>query len=200
MKILVIDNYDSFVFNLVHYLEEFSNNVTVVRNDEIEISQVHDYDAILLSPGPGVPEEAGKLKEIIRTYASQKPILGVCLGQQAITEVFGGSLENLSRVYHGVATKIKVIDSSEILYQGLPTELEIGRYHSWVVHQQLPDCLIATSVDEEGNIMSIRHKEYEVRAVQFHPESILTPEGKKMIHNWVEHLTKLMKIKIPQSS
>jgi len=200
MKILVIDNYDSFVFNLVHYLEEFSNNVTVVRNDEIEISQVHDYDAILLSPGPGVPEEAGKLKEIIRTYASQKPILGVCLGQQAITEVFGGSLENLSRVYHGVATKIKVIDSSEILYQGLPTELEIGRYHSWVVHQQLPDCLIATSVDEEGNIMSIRHKEYEVRAVQFHPESVLTPEGKKMIHNWVEHLTKLMKIKIPQSS
>lgn len=190
MKILVIDNYDSFVFNLVHYLEEFSNQVTVVRNDEIDLESIQAFDAILLSPGPGIPEEAGLLKKIIAEYAGQLPILGVCLGQQAITEVFGGKLQNLSKVYHGVATSIKIIDADEVLFQGLASNLEIGRYHSWVVHQNLPDCLLPTSVDEEGNIMSLRHKEYDVRAVQFHPESVLTPTGKKMIENWVNHLQK----------
>lgn len=188
MKILVIDNYDSFVFNLVHYLEEFSNQVTVVRNDEVDLESIQAFDAILLSPGPGIPEEAGLLKKIIAEYAGKLPILGVCLGQQAITEVFGGKLQNLSKVYHGVATSIKIIDTDEVLYQGLASTLEIGRYHSWVVHQNLPDCLLPTSVDEEGNIMSLRHKEYDVRAVQFHPESVLTPTGKKMIENWVNHL------------
>jgi len=197
MKILVIDNYDSFVFNLVHYLEEFSNEVTVVRNDEIELNLISQFDALLLSPGPGVPDEAGKLKEIITQFAAKMPILGVCLGQQAITEVFGGKLKNLSKVYHGVATKIKVTDSSEVLFQGLDAELEIGRYHSWVVHQDLPECLLATSVDEEGNIMSLRHKEYDLRAVQFHPESVLTPSGKKMIQNWVNHLiSETSKVKV----
>ncbi|MCH8533499.1 MAG: aminodeoxychorismate/anthranilate synthase component II [Flavobacteriaceae bacterium] len=188
MKILVIDNYDSFVFNLVHYLEEFSNQVTVVRNDEVDLESIQAFDAILLSPGPGIPEEAGLLKKIIAEYAGQLPILGVCLGQQAITEVFGGSLHNLSKVYHGVATSIKIIDAEEVLFQGLASNLEIGRYHSWVVHQNLPDCLLATSVDDEGQIMSLRHKEYDVRAVQFHPESVLTPTGKKMIEKWVNHL------------
>lgn len=195
MKILVIDNYDSFVFNLVHYLEEFANEVTVIRNDEIEFSQIHQFDALLLSPGPGIPDEAGKLKEIIVKFSSKLPILGVCLGQQAITEVYGGKLKNLSKVYHGIATKIKVTDSSEVLFQGLEAELEIGRYHSWVVHQDLPACLLATSLDEEGHIMSLRHKEFDLRAVQFHPESILTPSGKKIIQNWVHHLTVIKQAK-----
>ncbi|TXE21571.1 aminodeoxychorismate/anthranilate synthase component II [Psychroflexus gondwanensis] len=185
-KILVIDNYDSFVYNLVHYLEEFGADVTVKRNDEVSLEEVELYDKILLSPGPGIPEEAGQLKAIIKAYAHQKPILGVCLGQQAIMEVFGGELLNLDKVHHGVATEIKTLVDDEILYKDLPKAMMVGRYHSWVVKPELPDCLMATSIDEEGQIMSLRHREFDVRGVQFHPESVLTPEGKQMIKNWIE--------------
>lgn len=186
-KILVIDNYDSFVYNLVHYLEEFDCEVTVRRNDQIELSEVKSFDKILLSPGPGIPSEAGKMMEIIREFASSKSILGVCLGQQAIGEVFGGKLENLDDVFHGVATFSIVKVSDEPLFQNIPTHFEIGRYHSWVVSREnFPDELEITSVDENGQIMALRHRNYDVRGVQFHPESILTPNGKKIIENWVK--------------
>jgi len=186
-KILVIDNYDSFVYNLVHYLEELDCQVTVRRNDQLHIDDVEDYDKILLSPGPGIPEEAGLLKPIIEKYAATKSILGVCLGMQAIGEVFGGTLLNLDEVYHGVATKIELFVDDEYLFKGLDKELQVGRYHSWVVEKKLPPVLQATSYDEKGEIMSLRHTEFDVRGVQFHPESVLTPEGKKMIRNWVEY-------------
>lgn len=183
--VLVIDNYDSFVYNLVHYLEELDCKVTVRRNDELDLEEVENYDKILLSPGPGIPDEAGLLKKIISTYASKKSILGVCLGQQAIGEVFGGKLINLEEVYHGVSSKIKLCVTDEPLFQKLESELEVGRYHSWVVDKALPDSLEATSYDENGQVMSLRHRFYDVRGVQFHPESVLTPEGKKIIANWI---------------
>lgn len=186
-KILVIDNYDSFVYNLVHYLEELNCEVTVKRNDQLDLEDVADYDKILLSPGPGIPNEAGLLKQIILEYGATKSILGVCLGMQAIGEVYGGKLLNLKEVYHGVATNIEVFVEDEYLYSGLEKELEVGRYHSWVVAKELPPQLQATSYDIKGEVMSLRHKEYDVRGVQFHPESVLTPDGKKMIKNWVEH-------------
>ena len=187
MRILVIDNYDSFVYNLVHYLEELNCEVTVKRNDRFSLEEVANYDKILLSPGPGLPDEAGQLKHLIQDYAATKCILGVCLGQQAIGEVFGGQLENLREVYHGVATKIKTIVDDEPLFKGLEKELEVGRYHSWVVsNEDFPEELEITSVDENGQIMSLRHRKYDLRAVQFHPESVLTPKGKEMIRNWVE--------------
>ncbi len=184
-KILVIDNYDSFVYNLVHYLEAFDAQVDVVRNKSINIESVKNYDKILLSPGPGVPDEAGQLKSVIKKYYKTIPILGVCLGQQAIMEVFGGELENLKTVYHGIATSINITVKDEVLYQNLPDQIEVGRYHSWVVQKTLPEVLEATSVDESGNIMSLRHKDYDVRAVQYHPESVLTPDGKTIIQNWL---------------
>ncbi|OAB81704.1 anthranilate synthase component II [Cochleicola gelatinilyticus] len=187
MKILVIDNYDSFVYNLVHYLEELDCEVTVLRNDRFHIEDVAEFDKILLSPGPGIPNEAGLLKEVIKHYASTKSILGVCLGQQAIGEVFGGSITNLDNVFHGVATKATIVVSDEPLFKGLGDEIEIGRYHSWVVQKEdFPNALEITSVDENGQIMSLRHKVYDVRGVQFHPESVLTPKGKQIIKNWVE--------------
>ena len=186
LSILVIDNYDSFVYNLVHYLEELDCKVTVKRNNELTIEEVENYDKVLLSPGPGIPDEAGLLKEIIKIYGSKKSILGVCLGQQAIGEVFGGKLINLQHVYHGVASKIKLSVTDEPLYNGMASEFEVGRYHSWVVDPELPDCLEATSYDENGQIMSLRHRTFDVRGVQFHPESVLTPEGKKIIQNWVK--------------
>ena len=185
-KIAVIDNYDSFVYNLVHYLEEFAAQVDVYRNDQVSLSQLEKYDKILLSPGPGIPDEAGELKNIIKNFAGKKPMLGVCLGQQAIMEVFGGELENLDKVYHGVATAIELNVEDEVLYKDLPKKLEVGRYHSWVIKKQVPECLEVTSLDENQQIMSIRHREFDLRAVQFHPESVLTPHGKKMIQNWVE--------------
>ncbi len=185
VKVLVIDNYDSFVYNLVHYLEEFDCEVTVRRNDELDLEFVGQFDKILLSPGPGVPDEAGLLKAIVEKYAPTKSIFGVCLGQQAIGEVFGGKLINLESVYHGIATSIKTSVTDEQLFNGLESEFEVGRYHSWVVDQNLPDCLEATSYDEKGQVMSLRHREYDVRGVQFHPESVLTPDGKKMIYNWI---------------
>lgn len=186
IKVLVIDNYDSFVYNLVHYLEDLDCQVTVKRNDQLQLEEVAAYDKILLSPGPGIPDEAGLLKDIIKTYAPTKSMFGVCLGQQAIGEVFGGSLINLDQVFHGVATSAKQLVTDEPLFKDIPEEFEIGRYHSWVVApENFPEDLEITSVDVNGQIMSLRHREYDVRGVQFHPESVLTPEGKKMIKNWV---------------
>ena len=185
-KVLVIDNYDSFVYNLVHYLEDLNCDVTVRRNDQLQLEDVAPFEKILLSPGPGIPDEAGLLKEIIKTYASTKSIFGVCLGQQAIGEVFGGSLVNLDNVYHGVATKVNRIVEDDPIFAGLENTFEVGRYHSWVVNDKdLPSCLLATSLDENGQIMSLRHQELDVRGVQFHPESVLTPDGKKMLENWI---------------
>jgi anthranilate synthase component 2 len=185
-KILVIDNYDSFTYNLVHYLEDLDCEVTVYRNDEFDIDEIAIFDKILLSPGPGIPDEAGLLKEVIRKYAPTKSIFGVCLGQQAIGEVFGGTLSNLDKVYHGVATLVKTVVNDELLFEGLGNEFEVGRYHSWVVDANLPDVLEATSFDENGQVMSLRHKTYDVRGVQFHPESVLTPNGKKILENWIK--------------
>lgn len=185
-KIIVIDNYDSFVYNLVHYLEEFNAEVQVRRNDKVTIEEISNFDKILLSPGPGIPEEAGLLKKIIETYAEEKPILGVCLGQQAIMEVFGGKLINLAQVHHGVATEIEITDETDFVFKHLPNKIMVGRYHSWVVDPVLPDSLLPTSVDENGQIMSLKHKTFDIRGLQFHPESVLTPEGKQMIKNWVE--------------
>ena len=183
-KIFVIDNYDSFTYNLVHYLEELKAKVTVKRNDQFELSEIENYEYLLLSPGPGVPDEAGLLKASIERYSATKKILGVCLGQQAIGEVFGGKLYNLDTVYHGVATPVKVTDK-DLLFEGLPDTFEVGRYHSWVVQTPLPKDLVATSFDNNGQLMSLRHKNYAVRAVQFHPESILTTHGKKILKNWI---------------
>lgn len=187
-KIAVIDNYDSFTYNLVHYLEDLDCQVTVFRNDEFELDELQTFDKILLSPGPGIPDEAGLLKEVIKKYAPNKSILGVCLGQQAIGEVFGGSLKNLEKVYHGVATKIRVTNPDDVLFLNLPSEFEVGRYHSWVVsNDNFPNDLIITSVDENLQIMSLKHSKYDVRGVQFHPESILTPNGKKILENWIKN-------------
>ncbi|WP_343707968.1 aminodeoxychorismate/anthranilate synthase component II [Flavobacterium sp.] len=185
-KILVIDNYDSFTYNLVHYLEDLDCEVTVYRNDEFDIDEIASFEKILLSPGPGIPDEAGLLKAVIEKYSPTKSILGVCLGQQAIGEVFGGTLSNLDKVYHGVATNVKTVVDDEILFEGLGNEFEVGRYHSWVVDSNLPEDLEATSVDENGQIMSLRHKNYDVRGVQFHPESVLTPNGKRILENWIK--------------
>ena len=186
-KILVIDNYDSFTYNLVHYLEDLNCEVTVYRNDEFDIDEIAHFDKILLSPGPGIPDESGLLKAVIAKYAPTKSILGVCLGQQAIGEVFGGTLSNLDKVYHGVATMVKTSVDDELLFEGLGNEFEVGRYHSWVVNTDLPVVLEATSFDENGQVMSLRHKTYDVRGVQFHPESVLTPNGKKILENWVKN-------------
>lgn len=187
MKVLVIDNYDSFTYNLVHYLEELDCEVTVYRNDEFEMDTLNKFDKIVLSPGPGVPDEAGLLKEVIKTYAPTKSILGVCLGQQAIGEVFGGTLLNLDKVYHGVATQISIIKNDDALFRGLNNQLEVGRYHSWVVNpNDFPEVLEITSIDETGQVMSLKHKQFDVRGVQFHPESVLTPTGKTMLKNWIE--------------
>ena len=185
MKVLVIDNYDSFTYNLVHYLEDLGCEVTVKRNDKLTLDEVDSFEKIVLSPGPGIPDEAGLLKAIIERYAPTKSILGVCLGQQAIGEVFGGSISNLDTVYHGVATDVTLSVKDEVLFKGLETSFPVGRYHSWVVDTNLPDDLEATSFDENGQIMSLRHKKYDVKGVQFHPESVLTPDGKTMLQNWI---------------
>ena len=185
-NIVLIDNYDSFTYNLVHYLEDLNCKVTVLRNDEFELDELEKFDKILLSPGPGIPEEAGLLKAVIQKYASSKSILGVCLGQQAIGEVFGGSLTNLEKVHHGVASKIQILVSDETLFNNLDKNIEVGRYHSWVISKDnFPSDLEITSVDENGEIMSIRHKNFDVKGVQFHPESVLTPNGKQILENWV---------------
>ena len=184
-KVLVIDNYDSFTYNLVHYLEDLNCEVTVYRNDKLALEDVAPFEKIVLSPGPGIPDEAGLLKEIIKKYAPTKSILGVCLGQQAIGEVFGGTLVNLDEVYHGVATKVEISVDNETLFSGLDKNIEVGRYHSWVVNANLPESLEATSFDENGQVMSLRHKVYDVKGVQYHPASVLTPQGKKILENWI---------------
>jgi len=188
MKILIIDNYDSFTYNLVHMVEDITGEHPVVfRNDEIAIEDINLYDLIILSPGPGIPDEAGILKDVIKTYAGKKPIFGVCLGLQAITEVFGGSLKNLDSVFHGVATTMKVIDIDAEIYKNIPTEFEAGRYHSWNASKSdFPEELKITSVDEFGDIMSLEHKKHKISAVQFHPESILTPIGERLVRNFIE--------------
>ena len=188
-RILILDNYDSFTYNLVQYFEELTGErPTVKRNDEITLEEVGAYDKIVLSPGPGLPKESGILCEVIKTYASTKSILGVCLGLQAIGEVFGGTLENLNDVYHGMATPIEILVKSEPIFKGIPEMIEVGRYHSWVVsNKNLPAELEITAVDTNGQIMAMTHKEYDVRGVQFHPESIMTKEGMKMLENWVKN-------------
>ena len=185
MKIVIIDNYDSFTYNLSHLVKELGAEVTVLRNDQFELSDLEPYSKIILSPGPGIPSEAGLLCDVIRTYAGKKPILGVCLGHQAIGEVFGAKLENLSDVFHGVATPCHIV-ADDPIFSGISRDITIGRYHSWVVsHENFPDCLEVTAVSDEGQIMALRHRELNVRGIQFHPESVLTPEGKKMLQNFL---------------
>ncbi|EHQ26351.1 anthranilate synthase component II [Mucilaginibacter paludis] len=186
-KILIIDNYDSFTYNLVHLVNELGLECEVWRNDQFDLADVDQFDKIILSPGPGIPSEAGLLLQVIEQYAPTKSIFGVCLGQQAIAEVFGGTLYNLSRPMHGIATPIKVTGNNEVLFNGLPNEFKVGRYHSWVVaNEGLPSELEVTAIDErDGSIMALRHKTYDVRGVQFHPESVLTEYGKEMMGNWL---------------
>jgi anthranilate synthase component 2 len=186
MKIVVIDNYDSFTYNLVQYLKEITKGeIEVYRNDAISIEAIEKYDAIVLSPGPGLPKDAGNLLEIIETYASQKPILGICLGHQAIGQVFGAELEKLEKVYHGIATPIRIIKEAGIFIKQ-SEELIVGRYHSWIIEKStIPDCLEILAEDENGQIMAIQHREYPVVGFQFHPESILTPKGKELLKNFL---------------
>jgi len=199
MKILVLDNYDSFTYNLVQILKQQTNyQVDVARNDEITLDEISPYQKILLSPGPGIPDEAGIMKEVINKYASSKSILGVCLGMQAIAEVFNGKLYNMNKVYHGIESDIKVIDTEETLFKNLPKELTVGRYHSWAVDAgSLPHELEVTATDQEGIIMALRHKKFDVKGVQFHPESVMTPYGKNMLANWLQNGIK--RISLPQN-
>lgn len=188
MKIAVIDNYDSFTYNLVHAIRKISGlPVDVYRNDELTLEDLEAYDKIVLSPGPGLPVEAGLLMDIIRRYSSTKSILGVCLGHQAIGEAFGGSLTNMNRVLHGIATPVKTTGHTTGLYDGLPETFAVGRYHSWIVNESdLPGCLKVTGYDDNGMIMSMKHEEFDVEGVQFHPESVLTPLGEQIIANWLK--------------
>ena len=188
-KIVVIDNYDSFTYNLVHALDQLSGvPVDVFRNDRVSREELDPYDGIVLSPGPGIPDEAGSLKEIIRWFSRTRKILGVCLGHQAIAEVFGGRLVNINKVFHGVSTMVQVMDRDDYLYRGIPEVFDAGRYHSWIVAADgLPDCFRVTAVAEDGEIMGISHKQYDVRGVQFHPESVLTKVGEQIIDNWLKN-------------
>jgi anthranilate synthase component 2 len=186
MKVVIIDNYDSFTYNLSHLVKRLGANVTVYRNDQFSISQLKVFDKIILSPGPGIPSEAGLLLDVIKSYAGQKPILGVCLGHQAIGEVFGATLTNLSDVYHGVATEGTQFGTDPI-FNGLPRRIVMGRYHSWVVSRNgFPDCLEITAESDDGQIMALRHRNYNIHGIQFHPESVLTPDGETIIKNWLE--------------
>ena len=186
MKILVFDNYDSFTYNLVHYLEKVSDaKIEVHRNDKISLNDIERFDKILLSPGPGIPSEAGVLLDVIKTYAPSKSILGVCLGQQAIAEAFGGSLINLNEVFHGVSTPVEIV-TDDVIFKNIPKKLNVGRYHSWAVNKiDFPKELEITAIDETGEIMALRHKTYNVRGVQFHPESVLTEHGLQIMENWI---------------
>jgi len=188
MNILVLDNYDSFTYNLVQYIQEIlDKKVPVVRNDAIALEDIEKYDAIILSPGPGIPSEAGIMPELIKKYAHRKAILGVCLGHQAIGEAFGGTIHNLENVFHGVETPIKIIEKDPFFFKNIPETFIGGRYHSWVVQREnLPNCLEITAVAEDNSIMAMRHKTYNVRGLQFHPESVMTEHGKLMLRNWIE--------------
>ena len=186
MKTVIIDNYDSFTYNLAHLVKELGAEVDVLRNDKFELEELEKYDKIILSPGPGIPEEAGLLLEVIRTYAGRKPILGVCLGEQAIGQAFGGKLTNLSEVFHGIQTNVK-IKNKDYIFSGLPTEIPVGRYHSWVVDTDgFPEELVITAISSEGQFMALKHREYDVHGIQFHPESVLTPDGKQIVGNWLK--------------
>lgn len=186
MNIAIIDNYDSFTYNLSHLIKELGAKVTVFRNDTFNLTELEPFDKLVLSPGPDIPSEAGLLMDTIKTYAGRKPILGVCLGHQAIAEVFGAKLENLSEVFHGVATTGTQFDNDEI-FQGLPKRITMGRYHSWVVSKdKLPDCLEITAESDEGQIMGLRHKTFNIHGIQFHPESVLTPEGRTIVDNFLK--------------
>lgn len=188
MKILVFDNYDSFTYNLVHLVEKITHEkADVFRNDEIALEEVNKYDKIILSPGPGIPSEAGLLLPLIKQYASAKSILGVCLGHQAIGEAFGGTLVNLSTVYHGIATSCQFTINNCQLFEGLPSNIEVGRYHSWIIsNENFPNDLEVTARDDNNYIMALQHKAYDVQGVQFHPESVLTPDGEKIMRNWLK--------------
>lgn len=186
MNIIIIDNYDSFTFNLSHLVKQLGASCSTVRNDQFRLSDLEAFDRIILSPGPGIPSEAGLLLDVIRQYAERKPILGVCLGHQAIGEFFGGRLENLSDVFHGVQTPVHLI-ANDPLFKDIPSPLNVGRYHSWVVSREgFPDCLEVTATSDEGQIMALRHRTLPIHGIQFHPESVLTPEGKHIIKNWIE--------------
>jgi len=187
MKIVMIDNYDSFTYNLVHLVKELGADITVYRNDQFKLEDLEAFDKIMLSPGPGIPEEAGLLLPVIKTYAGKKPILGICLGEQAIGQVFGGTLVNLSDVFNGVQTPCH-LKGNDYIFESLDENIMVGRYHSWVVDAaSLPECLEITAVSDEGQIMALKHKEYDIRGIQFHPESVLTPDGKTMISNWINN-------------
>lgn len=188
MKLLIIDNYDSFTYNIVHLLRELGVSPTVLRNDCVTPAEAAAFNAIILSPGPGIPSEAGNMPEIIRQLATEKPMLGICLGHQAIAENFGAKLENLPEVYHGLQTPVHIV-ADDILFSGMPPEVPVGRYHSWAVSRDgLPDELEVTAVADDGCIMALRHKRYNLRGVQFHPESVMTPDGSKMLSNWISSL------------
>ena len=185
MKIVIIDNYDSFTYNLAHLVKSLGAEVDVLRNDKFQIDELEPYDKIILSPGPGIPSEAGLLLDVIRHYAGKKPMLGVCLGHQAIGEVFGARLENLSDVFHGVAT-IGSQNGTDPIFNGLPQRITMGRYHSWVVcSADFPSCLEVTATSDEGQIMALRHRSFNIHGIQFHPESVLTPDGKTIIKNFL---------------
>lgn len=187
MKIVIIDNYDSFTYNLSHLVKELGAEVTVFRNDKFEMDSLEAFDKIMLSPGPGIPSEAGLMPEVIKRYAQSKPILGICLGHQAIGECFGGRLANLDRVFHGIATEGTQL-GNDYMFNGLPRRITMGRYHSWVVNREyLPDCLEITAESDEGHIMALRHRTLDIRGLQFHPESVLTTDGREMMENWIKH-------------
>lgn len=198
MKVLVLDNYDSFTYNLVQYIQEIlGQQIDVFRNDEISLDAVDEYDVIILSPGPGLPSEAGIMPALIQRYAKSKMILGVCLGHQAIGEAFGGKLENLAHVFHGIETPVDIIVEDEILFGGVNKHFQAGRYHSWVVsREQFPSDLEVTAVAENDVIMAMRHREYAVWGVQFHPESIMTTEGMKMLENFLEHAAQRLGVQV----
>lgn len=188
MKIAIVDNYDSFTYNLAHLVRELGAEVDVLRNDKFRLEQLDAYDKLVLSPGPGIPQEAGLLLEVIRTYAGRKPMLGVCLGHQAIGEVFGARLENLKEVYHGVQTPVDLLSEEaggDYIFRGLPRRIQVGRYHSWVVAaDSIPACLQVTAT-ADGQVMALRHRVYDIHSIQFHPESVLTPDGKAIVRNWM---------------
>ena len=192
MKILILDNYDSFTYNLVHMVEKITHKMPdVYRNDEISLEEVGEYDLIMLSPGPGIPDEAGILKSVIKTYAGKKPIFGVCLGLQAITEVFGGKIINLDEVFHGVATEMRITDTSETIFKNIPETFLASRYHSWLASDEgFPSELTVTARDEDGGIQAVAHKKFNIAAVQFHPESILTEVGEQIVRNFINSVKK----------
>lgn len=188
MKIAIIDNYDSFTYNLAHLVRELGAEVDVLRNDKFRLDELEAYDKLMLSPGPGIPQEAGLLLEVIRMYAGRKPMLGVCLGHQAIGEAFGARLENLKEVYHGIQTPVSLLEEEaggDYIFRGLPCRIRVGRYHSWVVSaDSIPTCLQVTAM-ADGQVMALRHREYDIHGIQFHPESVLTPDGKVIVRNWM---------------